>query len=160
VRREDRERVLISLAMLAERAGEPEKALGFAQEVLALNPDSPEALNFIGYTWAEQGKNLKESEEMVRRALLYKPDSGYVTDSLGWVYHQQGHYEKALQTLQRADRLAPDEPEIHEHLAETLLKLNRVTEARERLKRALGFKPEERVRKRIEKRLRDLEAKP
>ena len=150
----------MALAMLDERAGEAERAMNSAQKVLDLNPDNPEALNFVGYTWAEQGKRLGEAEEMVTRALLYKPDSGYVTDSLGWVYYQQGRFDRALQTLTRADRMAPDEPEILEHIAETLVRLNRVPDATTRLKKALDQKPEPRVKQRIEKRLKELEAHP
>ncbi|MBI5525871.1 MAG: tetratricopeptide repeat protein [Deltaproteobacteria bacterium] len=156
--RDDLERLLMALAMLYERAGRTEKGLEFARKVLDSNPDSPEALNFVGYTWAEQGKNLKEAEEMIRRALLYKHESGYVTDSLGWVLFQQGRYDQALDVLRRADRMAPEEPEILEHLAECLLKLRNGKGAAESFRKALKHKPEPRVRARILKRLGELEA--
>jgi tetratricopeptide (TPR) repeat protein len=156
--RDDVERLHMALAMLHERAGRTDKGLEFARKVLDSNSDSPEALNFVGYTWAEQGKNLKEAEEMIRRALLFKHESGYVTDSLGWVLYQQGRYDQALDVLRRADRMAPEEPEILEHIGECLLKLKHGKEAVESFRKALGLKPEPKVKERILRRLGELEA--
>ena len=58
--------------------------------LLAVNPDHAEALNFVGYAYAEQGVRLEEAERLVRRALELKPRSGHILDSLGWVLFRRG----------------------------------------------------------------------
>ena len=56
------------------------------EKVLEIDPNNAEALNFIGYSYADRGINLDEAEKMIVRALEIKPDNGYMMDSLGWVY--------------------------------------------------------------------------
>ena len=88
------------------------------QRALEHNPDNADALNFIGYTWAERGENLDEAERIIVRALELRPENGYIVDSLGWVYYMRARplieagdlsggrkwLEKALQELERARR--------------------------------------------------------
>ena len=81
-------------------------------------------MNYLGYTYADLGQNLDEAERLIREALKYKPDDGYITDSLGWVYYKKGRYEDALIYLKKAVQLVPDDPIILEHLGDAYLKLN------------------------------------
>ena len=60
------------------------------QKVIALDPKHANALNYLGYTYADLGRNLDEAERLVKEALKYKPNDGYITDSLGWVYYKKG----------------------------------------------------------------------
>ena len=126
------------------------------QKVIDANPHNASALNFLGYTYAEQNKNLDEAEILVRKAIEVKPNDGYITDSLGWVLFQQGRIAEALKTLEKADRLAPDEPVILEHLGDAYLKNAEKQKALEVYQRALESDREEdeeikdRLRKKIE----------
>jgi Flp pilus assembly protein TadD len=88
-----------------------------------LDPKNANALNYLGYTYAEMGIRLDEAEALVREALKYKPDDGYIIDSLGWVYFQRGDYETALVHLRRAAELAPEDPVILEHVGDAYRKL-------------------------------------
>jgi tetratricopeptide (TPR) repeat protein len=153
----DRERMMLLIAMILERAGSSDGALAMAREVLRLNPDSPEALNFVGYTMAEKGTDLPTAEAMVKRALLFKPSSGYITDSLGWVYFMTGQYDKAIGLLERADKLSPEEPEILAHVGDTLVKLKRPGEAIEKYRKALKCKPDKKIREELTGKIRELE---
>jgi tetratricopeptide (TPR) repeat protein len=58
-----------------------------------------------------------------------KPNMGYITDSLGWVYYKLGDYKRAVTELEKANQLTPDDSMITEHLADGYLKLSRVEKA-------------------------------
>lgn len=106
------------LAGLYERHGHVDQSLAELRTVLAENPDDPRVLNFIGYLLADHSRDLDAAEQMVRRALELKPDSGAYLDSLGWVYFRRGDFAGALQILQQAAALEPDEPVIADHLGD------------------------------------------
>src|SRR5512147_3326686 len=105
------------------------------QRALARNPDNANALNYIGYTWAERGIRLDEAEKMISRAIELRPEDGFIVDSLGWVYYMrarplvqsgkmdaaQAYLERALSELERADELTGGDPVISEHLGDTYL---------------------------------------
>jgi tetratricopeptide (TPR) repeat protein len=131
--------------------------------VIDLDPKNANALNYLGYTYADLGIRLDEAEELVREALKYKPDDGYITDSLGWVYYQRGDYETALVHLLRAAELAPDDPVILEHVGDAYRKLDEPEKALEYYRRSLEKRDPaedaEDVRKLREK-MRPLESTP
>jgi Flp pilus assembly protein TadD len=124
--------------------------------VLRIEPTNSSALNFLGYLFAERGENLEESEKLIRKALELKPDDGFYTDSLGWVYYQRKDFKKALEILERASNLEPNEGVIHEHVADALLKLGQKKAATQRLERALKSELEPKDRDRVLKKLKDL----
>ena len=116
-------------------AGHHEEALQYMQQVLDADPNNVNALNYIGYSWAERGENLAEAEALIRRALEISPDDGFITDSLGWVYYrmaeslfEESRKEEAMQLLDRAQRrlvqaaeLTGGDPVVSEHLGDVLL---------------------------------------
>jgi Flp pilus assembly protein TadD len=99
------------------------------QKAIALNPENAAALNYLGYTWAEQGAQLDEAENLIRRALKIEPNDGFYVDSLGWVYYQRGDYVKAIEHLERAVELVGDDPTIIEHLGDAYGKAGRAKDA-------------------------------
>jgi tetratricopeptide (TPR) repeat protein len=111
------------------------------ETVLSIDPENSEALNFIGYSYADRGIHLDEAESMIKRALKYKSDNGYMIDSLGWVYFRQNRFKPALQYLKRAAELVPDDPTIAEHLGDAYEKNGLTKEALEAFGRALKAKP-------------------
>jgi tetratricopeptide (TPR) repeat protein len=116
-------------------AGHDEEALHYMQRVLEADPNNVNALNYIGYSWAERGENLPEAEELIRRALEISPEDGFITDSLGWVYYkmaemlfEESRKEEAIQLLDRAQHhliqaseLTGGDPVVSEHLGDVLL---------------------------------------
>jgi tetratricopeptide (TPR) repeat protein len=109
------------------------------KRILALNPEHADALNYIGYTYAEQGIHLDKAMDLIQKAMQIKPNSGYITDSLGWVYYQKKQYDEAVHYLEEAAKLTPDDPTINEHLGDAYLKKGKYREAVERYKRALSL---------------------
>jgi len=92
------------------------------EKALSLKADYPQALNFLGYFYAKENKNLDQAEILVKKALEMDPNNGAFIDSLGWVYFKQGKTEDALKLLLKAAALI-DDAEIYSHLGEVYFKL-------------------------------------
>jgi tetratricopeptide (TPR) repeat protein len=88
------------------------------KKALELNPDQPLVLNYLGYSWVDQGVNLDEAFKMLRRAVDLKGRDGYVVDSLGWAYYRLGRYDDAVRELEKAIDLKPSDPVINDHLGD------------------------------------------
>ncbi len=112
------------------------------KQALKLYPDQPHVLNYLGYSWIDQGMNLDEGMRMIRRAVEQRPDDGYIVDSLGWAYYQLGNFEEAVKHLERAVELKPDDPTINDHLGDGYWKVGRMIEAKFQWSHAKDLKPE------------------
>jgi Flp pilus assembly protein TadD len=121
--------------------------------VLTIDPDNAEALNFIGYSYADRGMNLEEAEKMITKALKIKPDNGYLIDSLGWVNFKKNKLSSAVKYLKQALELLPDDINIIEHMGDVYVKLNKTKEAQEMYNRALKLDPKNSS---VQKKLEDL----
>jgi Flp pilus assembly protein TadD len=122
--------VFDKLERFDDMAGEMRKAI-------ELDPAHENALNYLGYSYADRGINLDEAVSLVERALAIKPDSGAYIDSLGWAYYKKGWFDKAIDKLKRASELITDDPVILEHLGDVYLKKNMKAEAKEEWIKAL-----------------------
>ena len=107
-----------------DKMGRKDKSIAAMKAVLQLTPDDAEALNYLGYTYADMGINLDEAEMLIQSALKIKPNDGYITDSLGWVYYKRGDYSQALKLLIKAVSLIPDDPVILEHLGDVYYQMD------------------------------------
>jgi tetratricopeptide (TPR) repeat protein len=116
----DRE-LLFSLVMILDKMGQRQEAVEFAKKALEVDADYVPALNYLGYTYAEEGINLEEAERLVAKALSQEPDDGYITDSMGWVYYKKGEFDKAISYLEKARELTPEDPIIAEHLGDAFM---------------------------------------
>ena len=101
-----------------QRSGDFEAAVATMRDLLRSDPRNAEALNFIGYEYAERNIRLPEAERLVSDALSLEPDNGLIADSLGWVFFREGKLKQATEILERARVLAPDEAVILEHLGD------------------------------------------
>ncbi|MEJ5360218.1 MAG: tetratricopeptide repeat protein [Desulfobacterales bacterium] len=111
------------LGVVHDKMKNKEAAIEAMKRAIELDPKDAAALNYLGYTYADLGIHLEEAERLILEALKHKPDDGYITDSLGWVYYKKGEYEKALHTLKKASELVKDDPVILEHVGDAYLKL-------------------------------------
>ncbi len=93
-----------------ERAGDWDKAEADLRKALALNPDQPQVLNYLGYSFVDKGINLDEALGMIERAVAARPDAGYIIDSLAWAYFRLGRYQDAIGPMERASLLEPVDP--------------------------------------------------
>ena len=115
------------------------------KKALELNPDQPLVLNYLGYSWVDQGVNLDEAFKMLRRAVDLRQRDGYVVDSLGWAYYRLGRYDDAVRELEKAIDLKPSDPVINDHLGDAYWRVGRKLEAQFQWNHArdLGPEPEE-----------------
>jgi tetratricopeptide (TPR) repeat protein len=121
---------------------------------LKLQPDQPYVLNYLGYSWVDQGINLDRAKSMLNRAVELRPNDGYIVDSLGWVYYRLGEYNNAVERLERAVELEPGDPTINDHLGDAYWRVGREREARFQWKRALSLNPDKDAVAEIEQKLR------
>ncbi len=140
---QDPENDLIKLeyAGFLEAAGELEKAAGMAREILDRDSQHPEALNFLGYLWVEQGTRLDEAEKLIGQALKSQPENPAFLDSMGWLWYKRGDLDRAEKWLNRAIASGGRHPEIYRHLAQVILELGRIAEAQEVLELGLKWNP-------------------
>ncbi|MEI8151728.1 MAG: tetratricopeptide repeat protein [Hyphomicrobiales bacterium] len=125
-----------------ERAKNWKAAESDLKQALTLYPDQPHVLNYLGYSWIDQGLNLDEGMRMIRRAVEQRPDDGYIVDSLGWAHYRLGNYDEAVKNLERAVELKPDDPTINDHLGDAYAKIGRTLEAQFQWSHARDLKPE------------------
>lgn len=125
-----------------ERSKEWGKAEADMKKALELQPDQPHVLNYLGYSWIDQGVNLDEGMKMIKRAVEQRPDDGYIVDSLGWAYYRIGNYEEAVKNLERAIDLKPEDPTINDHLGDAYWRIGRTLEAKFQWAHARDLKPE------------------
>ena len=106
---------------------------------LAINPDQPQVLNYLGYSLVEEQRKLDEALDMIERAVAASPNSGYIVDSLGWVYFRLGRYAEAVVQMERAVELEAVDPVVNDHLGDVYWAVGRKREAQFQWKRALSF---------------------
>jgi tetratricopeptide (TPR) repeat protein len=125
-----------------ERAKQWSKAEADMRKALDMQPEQPHVLNYLGYSWIDQGINLDEGMKMIKRAVDQRPDDGYIVDSLGWAYYRIGNYEDAVKNLERAIDLKPEDPTINDHLGDAYWRVGRTLEAKFQWAHARDLKPE------------------
>jgi tetratricopeptide (TPR) repeat protein len=112
------------------------------RKALKLYPDQPQVLNYLGYSYVDQNKNLDEAVGMIRKAVELRPDDGYIVDSLGWAYYRLGKFEDSVAELERAIKLRPEDATINDHLGDAYWQVGRKLEARFQWQHAIDGKPE------------------
>ncbi len=110
-------RLWYQLGVLYERMGNHDKALQTMEQVLTVDENHADALNFLAYQMAVSGQDLNLALLRAKRALQNK-NSGYIIDTLGWVYYKLERYDESRIQLEEAARLHPDDPVITEHLGD------------------------------------------
>ena len=136
-----------------ERTDQWEKAEADFRNALELEPDQPQVLNYLGYSFVEMRENLDEALDMIERAVAKRPEDGYITDSLGWVLYRLGRYEEAVEYMERAAELTPSDPIVNDHLGDVYWAVDRRREAEFQWHRALSFEPEDKDAERIRRKL-------
>jgi tetratricopeptide (TPR) repeat protein len=144
-------RFYLQLGSMLERAGHFDDAVMALEQSLMLDPDFDEALNHLGYMWAERGINLQIARDMIERAVKAEPENPAYLDSLGWVLFQLKKPAEALPPLQKAvELLKESDATVFDHLGDVLKALGRLPEAREAWQKSLAVEPSEAVKRKLE----------
>jgi tetratricopeptide (TPR) repeat protein len=162
--------LIYNLGVIYGEAERVDEAISYMQAALDHNPDNASALNYIGYTWAEEGVRLDDAERLISRAIELRPDDGYIADSLGWVYYMRARplvedgrhgearplIDKALRELYRADELTGGDPVVSEHLGDTYLLLDDKPRAMEKFEEAVRLEPRQGEQPKLHEKLETL----
>ncbi|MDU8943671.1 tetratricopeptide repeat protein [Ovoidimarina sediminis] len=146
--------LFFSRGITHEREGRWDQAEADFRKALELQPEQPQVLNYLGYSFVEMQTNMDEALDMIERAVAGRPNSGYITDSLGWALYRLGRYDEAVGHMERAVELLPIDPIINDHLGDVYWAVGRTREAEFQWQRALSFDPEpeeaDRIRRKLE----------
>ena len=118
-------------------------------------PNEPSVLNYLGYSWADQGRNLPAAQAMLEKAVAMRPNDGAIIDSLGWVLLRRGDKDAAVDTLEHAVELQPEDAVVNGHLGDAYWAVGRKLEAGYQWRRALNLHPEPEDAARLESKLRE-----
>lgn len=123
------------------------------KQALAISPEEPQTLNYLGYSYVDKGTNIAEALKMLEKARSLKPYDGYIVDSVGWAYYKLGRYGDAAKTLGDAVLLVPGDPTINDHYGDALWKVGRKLDAQFQWNHALTFGAEADEKSKIEQKL-------
>ncbi len=163
--------ILYQLGVLYGEQKRFDEALHYMNLALERNPDNVAALNYLGYSWAERGMNLEQAEQKILRALELRPDDGFITDSLGWVYYMRARpliergnlkegrplLRRAIEELEKAVQLTGGDPVIAEHLGDAYLLLPDKKQALEKYREAIRLEPREAEQPELRQKLESLQ---
>lgn len=138
-----------------ERAGEWPAAEKDFERAISLEPNQPDVLNYLGYTWLTMNKNVGKAREYLEIAAASRPNDPHILDSVAWARYMGGDFKGAVELFERAIQLLPDDVTINDHLGDAYWRVGRQVEARFQWERALAAKPdketEQSLRAKLEK---------
>ncbi len=147
-------RLLYTRGIALERSKQWPRAEADFLSALDLQQDQPHVLNYLGYSWVEQGINLTRARQMIEKAVEQRPRDGFIADSMGWVLYRMGEFAPAVGHLETAVALEPSDPIINDHLGDAYWLVGRREEAEFQWRRALASDPEEALAEEILAKLR------
>lgn len=134
-----------------ERCHQFKEAENYFRKALSISPDFAEALNYLGYMWAERGENLDEARVMIEKAVKLEPNNAAFLDSLGWVLFKLDQPQEALRWIQKAiERNEEPDATLYEHLGDILSVLRQPEEARRAYQRAYSIEPGEKLQRKLQ----------
>lgn len=142
--------IYFHLGATSERKGDLREAEKYFNKCLDLSPDHAEALNYLGYMWADKGINLEKALEMIEKAVQLEPKNPAYLDSLGWVLYKLNRPQEALAQVLKAVELNEEpDPTLFEHVGDIYQALQDSIKAREAWQKSLAIEPREEVRKKL-----------
>lgn len=142
--------LLYARGIVLERSKQWDRAEADFLKALEFEPEQPFVLNYLGYSWVDQGKNLNKAKDMIRRAVELRPSDGYIVDSLGWAHFRMGEFVQSVREMERAVELTPQDPILNDHLGDAYWRVGRENEARFQWQRVLTLKPDDELRLKVE----------
>lgn len=152
-----------TLSNVYSQAHDYPKAEEQLRAILEMDPNDATVYNDLGYIMADQGKNLEESEQFIRKAIDLdrdekkagrdvriegSSDNPAYLDSLGWVLFRRGKFAEARTWLEKAVALpGGDDPVLWDHLGDVYARQREPARARNAWEKALVLYEKEKRRK-------------
>ncbi|HET9182481.1 MAG TPA: tetratricopeptide repeat protein [Candidatus Angelobacter sp.] len=138
VRPEEKEYIQFVLGSVYERQKKYTQAEQAFRDVLQMDPNNSQTLNYLGYMLADRNTHLEEALTLIKHAVQLDPQNGAYLDSLGWAYFRLGKYDQAEENLRRAADKTPNDPTVQDHLAQLYAKTGKLKLAETHWERALN----------------------
>ncbi|MGI6655664.1 MAG: tetratricopeptide repeat protein [Desulfobulbus sp.] len=151
--------LLYEYGLLQDEDGDLAGALATMERILVFDPENALALNFVGYTWADQNIKLDQAQEYLLKAVALQPENGYIRDSLGWLYYRRGKLEEAIREVEKAVSLLQEDGAVLEHLGDIYVAAKRPADALDAYQRALRQAADGPESKRLRDKIRSLTIK-
>jgi len=140
-------------ALLLEKEDRQNEAIARMEKVLEMQSNHAEALNYLGYIWADNSVHLDKALGYINKAITLKPNNGFIMDSLGWVYFRMGELEKARTALEQAIILQPEDPYIHEHMGDIYQKSGQKDKARDAWQKSKRLFKDQEMKDKMQKKI-------
>ena len=142
---------LFEMGAAFERGGDRAQAEIYFEKCLKREPDFAEALNYLGYMWAERAEKLDRARELIEKALKAEPKNAAFLDSMGWVLFKQNQPKEALGYILKAAELTKEpDATLYDHLGDIYASLNEMDKAREAWRKSLAAEKSDVVQKKLE----------
>ena len=134
-----------------ERHGDYEEAAKYFHKCLELSPNFSEALNYLGYMWADRGENLDEAKKLIEKAIELEPKNSAYLDSMGWVLFKLKQPREALDWMQKAIQLSGEpDPTLYDHLGDIYGGLKEFDKARDAWRKSVELEANDRIKKKLQ----------
>ena len=141
----------------SERSGKFADAEKYFERSIALAPNNAEAMNYLGYMWAERGENLTRAYDLIEAALKIEPDNDAFLDSMGWVMFKLGDFAGATEHLLKAiAKLEKPDATVYDHLGDTYSAAKALDKARDAWAKSVSIEPNETVQKKLDAAVKEL----
>jgi len=140
-----------------DRLGNKELVVTEMKKVLELDPNHVQGLNYLAFTYAEEGVNLIDAEKLARHALELEPQDGYVLDTLGWVLFKQNKVTESIKILEAAQQYQSTVSIIAEHLGDAYYKQAMVDKAKKMYKKAVDLETDKKKIDEIRQKITSIE---
>ncbi len=110
----------LALAVQLHRSGQLSQAETIYRRILAICPDHPDALHFLGVLLHQQKKSA-EAIEWIGKAIALAPDQPDFYNNLGNVFKEQGRLAEAASAYRKVIALQPNSAAAYNNLG-TILK--------------------------------------
>lgn len=149
----DDPRLQFRIGVILDKQGKRPESIERMKRVIARDSKDVQALNFLGYSYAEMGINLEEALSYLKKAAALRPDDGFILDSLGWVYYKLKKPDEAVRYLETAVQLVDDDSTISEHLGDVYIALREKQKALKMYRKAFEIDPD---RKELQHKIKQL----
>lgn len=135
--------IFFARGMCYDKTGDWKKGESDMLSALELNPNQPEVVNYLAYSWIEHNQNLEQARDMLLKAAASRPDDPQILDSAGWALYKLKDYVNAVVFLEKATELMPQDPVINDHLGDAYWMGGRHYEAKYQWQRAIKYADED-----------------
>jgi tetratricopeptide (TPR) repeat protein len=134
-----------------ERAHQFKKAEDYLQKCIDMQPDDAEALNYLGFMWADRSEKLPKARAYIEKACKMEPTNAAYLDSLGWVLFKLNQPQNALPWLVKAVDLSPEpDSTILDHLGDVYFSLHQLGKAMENWRKSIAIEPNDDIKKKLQ----------